>query len=250
MKRTVVMAVVVGLVASLSLAQVTSVNAVGIVKRNVEAQKLTFGAFNFDPVNADETAGVPLAEVLGDQLTAGNTFLRADNVIIWDIANQRYITFFKFMDGNWRNSENFGQTATNIMYNGDAFWIVSHQGADQEITFSGEVVDIPGKTNEMTFAVGLNMFGYPYPAELPLNDTGLYDAANKGTTFLTGDNVIVWDQANQQYVTYFAFLGTADWRNKDNMGQSGDFPLGLGTGYWYVRRNTIGTWAETQPYVL
>lgn len=225
--------------------EVKSVNVVGYIKVPVVPGKLTFGAFNFDPINSPTQT---LMMIFSNQLTAGASAAAADNVMVWDPVSRKYTTFFKHTTLGWRNSTNIAIQMTNEVLNGDAFWIASHQATNQTVTFMGQVVDIPTFTNATAFVVGMNMFGYPYPVEQGLRATSLFSNAVKGASAAASDNVIYWDTNTYKYVTYFAH-STLLWRNATNFADT-NFMLKPGTGYWYVRRNTATNWNETQPYNL
>jgi len=250
MKKTGIAVVVMLLaVGALAQSEVKSVNAVGYVKVQVPGNALTMCAFNFDPVNG--TNGVPLADVLGDQLVGGLSAGDSDNVYLWDRNLMEYRTFFKVPGYGWFEDSPTFDPLTNLVYNGDAFWVLSKQAATQELTMAGEVVDIATGTNTMQFGQGLTMFGYPYPAELTLTATSLFDAAQKGLSAGDADNLIAWDPVAQEYVVYFAVTGYGWVDESDQTYQLADFPIELGKGMWYLRKSaTPAMWMEAQPYAL
>jgi len=247
MKKTGIAVVVMLLaVGALAQSEVKSVNAVGYVKVTLPGNKLTMCAFNFDPVNG--TNGVPLADVLGDQLVGGGSVGDSDNVIVWSRSLLEYETFFKIPDYGWY-TPGF-ELMTNRVYNGDAFWIFNRQSSQQEVTFAGEVVDIPAGTNSLQFGQGLTMFGYPYPAEKMLSTTALFDAAQKAYSVGDADNLIVWDSDAQEYITYFP-VPDYGWVDAAAGFDLVDFPVEMGRGMWYVRKAaTPANWMEPQPYSL
>jgi len=247
MKKTGIAVVVMLLaVGALAQSEVKSVNAVGYVKVQVPGNALSLCAFNFDPVNG--TNGVLMTDVLGDQLTGGFDAGSADNVMFWDRASQQYQTYYKLEGFGWLDAVAF-TPMTNRVYNGDGFWIRSNQSGAQEVTFAGEVVDIAAGTNSMFFGQGLNMFGFPYPAEKNVTATTLYTSAKKGFDAGSADNLIVWDAGSQQYATFYALDGFG-WFDAVNFVPA-DFNLQLGVGYWYLRNDaSVTTWMEPQPYSL
>lgn len=225
--------------------EVKSVNVVGYVKITIPSNKMTMGSFNFDPINSPTQT---LNGIFSNQLTAGASALAGDNIVVWDKVGLKYKTFYKHTTLGWRNKDNLAELMTNEVLNGDAFWISSHQTTNQTVTFMGQVVDIPTFTNAMPFAIGMNMFGYPFPTEMGLRATSLFSNAVKGASALAADNVIYWDTNTMSYITYFAHT-TLGWRNKANLADT-NFVLKPGFGYWYVRRNTTTNWNEVQPYNL
>lgn len=246
MKRSLLTVVVMGLVVGAALAaEVRSVNAVGYMQLDVPAGKKVIAAVNF----LEEGTGdcMLLADLIGDQLTGGNSFLNGDNIVVWDNEGKAYTTYFKFIDGTWRNKDTFA-LATNEVCNGDAFWIVNRQAVSQGVTFDGEVVDLDGGTNVMDLFVGPNLIGYPFSAEVDVADTALGASAVKGNSFLNADNIVVWDPVSGSYTTYFYFIDDT-WRNKDTFALLTG-PIPYATGVWYIRRTSQGEWREPQPYNL
>jgi hypothetical protein len=244
-------------------APVYSVNAVGLVNVDVPAGKLALVAVNFDPVGSTgNDSGISIQDLLAGQLTGGGSASEGDNILLWDSVNQVYDLYFlaagtgdPVYDGKWvRNSDL--SVATNMLKNGEGFWIRSNQAGNQTVTLSGQVVDLPSKTNTMEFGAGMSMFSYPFSATVNMNSNELWKYATGGGSASEGDNIIVWDKAAQVYDLYFLAAGTGDpvydgkWvRNADLSVSTNDFQIG--TGYWFRRQNAGSvTWQESEPYSL
>jgi hypothetical protein len=242
----------------------TSVNAVGFVNKTLPPNgNLTFVSVNFDPVGAvGENSGISIQDLLTGQLTGGLSASSGDNIFVWDTANQRYDQLFLVAgsgnpsyDGKWVRNADFS-IATNMLPNGSAFWIRNTHSFTQQVTFAGQVVDRFSKTNTMNFAFGMNMFGFPYSATVPVNSNDLSKAATGGLSLSTGDNLIIWDVVNQRYVFYFLVAGSGNPSYDGKWVNDADFSVAtnnfeLATGYWFRRQNAGSVqWNSVQLYSI
>lgn len=258
MKRVVLMGIVLGVAASLAFGagEVRSVNAVGYVKQNVVTGFNLLG-FSLDPVGTDTTKGVPVDQIMGDQMTGDLDPGLADNVLLWDPVGQVYIGLWKYDDGSykaWLDSD--GNVATNVLFEGDAFWVLNRHGS-QDLSLAGQVVNMGalGAIKNKSFLTGFNFFSYPFSSDKALANTdlandGAHGAADPGLA----DNVIAWDKAIQQYVGYWLYYDVTSGPDKfwlDSDGNLASLTLSFGQGCWYLRRPVSSfTWSEPQPYDL
>jgi hypothetical protein len=241
---------------------VTSVNAVGYVKVNVPAGgKLAFVSVNFDPVGAaGPSESISIQDVLKGQMVGGWGSAQGDNIILWDIASQKYVITYlaadldPSVDGKWLYDGGI-EIATNMLKNGSAFWIRNNQSYAQDVVFSGQVVDRSTGTNSNTFLPGMNMFGYPFSMSVDVNSNLLGVAATGGWGTAQGDNIIFWDVVQQKYIiTYLAADLDSSVDGKwlyDGGVVIATNKLEMGTGYWFRRQNAGNVqWNEPQTYSI
>ncbi len=234
---------------------VTSVNAVGMVKRTVKANGLTFVGINF------EQSGTPTVDaVIGNQLTGGTSTSASDNIIAWDPSTLSYKTFWKVsgtgnpaFDGKWFIANTL--TPANITLEpGKGFWVLSRRMTPQEITLSGEVPSAPIVVDLVS---GLSQIGFPYPVTMTLNDpaNGIAAAANGGTSTSASDNIILWDVDSQTYTTYWKVQGTGNpsfdgkWFLANTLTLS-NASIEPGQGFWFHKKGlTNASWEPPKPYL-
>lgn len=234
---------------ALAQTEVYSVNAVGFVKQTVKSG-FNLCSFNWDPVGQSGVGSVPVADLFGDQLTGDIDANLADNVVLWDAAEQKYATLWKYDDGSfsgWLDAN--GELATNELKNGTGFWIINRH-ADQQVSMYGEVVDTG--TSSLTMLQGFNFFGYPYSAEKNIQNTDMYaDGAHGDIDANLADNIVAWDANTQSYATYWLYDDGTFNSWLDGNGDLATKDLLLGEGFWYIRRGAGAyTWSEPQPYSL
>ena len=253
---------VTGTVLAANTNTATSVNAVGFVNVNVPpGGKLAFVSVNFDPVGATGTnSSISIQDLLKGQMVGGWGAAQGDNVILWDLALQKYVITYlaadldPSVDGKWLYDGGI-DIATNMFKNGDAFWIRNNQSYTQSVVFAGQVVDRTTGTNGTTFKPGMNMFGYPFSMSIDVNSNGLNNAATGGWGTAQGDNIIFWDLANQKYIiTYLAADLDPSVDGKwlyDGGIEIATNKFELGIGYWFRRQNAGNVqWNEPQGYSL
>jgi hypothetical protein len=256
--------------------EVSSVNVVGYAKVGVPPAGFQLVALNFDSVtNAD--LGVPLDNLFTPgSLKGGQSVIDGDNILIWDVNAQQYVTYFYCdntgwgntpwggtYDGHWFKAGDWTSYATNRLYNGDAFWIASTTNIQQTVTFQGQVVVRPTLTNALTFKEGFNMAGYPFSAAVCIDSNNMSATAKGGQSVIDGDNLMLWDTNAQQYVTFFycdntgwgntPWGGTYDghWFKAGDWSKYADEKVNIGQGFWYLRQtNAVMTWSAVQPYTL
>lgn len=221
--------------------EVLSANAVGYI--NIEAipgyQMVSM------PLDAPDST---IGEIMGEALVGNNNAGVADQLIKWDPVEQKYVTFFKRLAGEWRKVGEQAAT-TETLVPGEAFWIVNRGVTNRPITFLGEVPADPSM--EVQALLGYNFVSVAYPVEMGINDLGLYEGAVKSNNAGLADQIIRWDSTANDgkgaYVTYFARLSDG-WRKVGEQVSTTD-KIGVGEGFWYVRRGTEGrTWNQAKPY--
>jgi len=256
MKRIVVGVLALLVIGTMAFGQtqVLSRNAVGYVKLDL-VTNYNMIAVNWLKVGA---AGISVQELLDtSSMQKGNSFLNADNLILWDPVGQGYQTLFLYSspgspawDGKWVAQGPV--IPTNMLYNGDAAWF-RRRGSSNIVSYiMGEV---PADSSNVTsFVQGYNMFGSGFTSDFEINSpSNNWTGAKKGSSFLNADNIIIWDASAQTYQTLFLYNspGSPAWDGKwvaqgpviaTNV-------LKVGQGAWFRRRDaTPFNWSEKKPY--
>jgi hypothetical protein len=171
-------------------------------------------------------------------------------VIAWNAATQEYESFFKrSTDEQWWKADR-SELADIVLTPGTGFWIVSNQDFAQELVISGGV-----PTAEYTFTTydGFNQLGFPYPVALDINDPdfALAAAATGGTSFTRGaDQLLVWDAANGEYISFFKSSSTGQWHDAISR-EVATYSLNPGQGFWFRKFTTnAAQWVPALPYNL
>lgn len=249
MKKLMLSLIAVAMTAGLVEAQtnVLSKNAVGYVKITAPSNGLALASI---PFNSLDSATYPIPQVFGAQLVGGASPAVSDNVIKWDASIQDYVTFWKTLAGQWRQSGQGAVETTNTLKPGEAFWIRNRRSTNQVVFLMGEVPDVETQpTADVQRVPGLQFVSYSYPAEIPINSSMIISNAVRGASPAISDNIIRWDPAIQDYVTYWLPLGTNLWRKSGEGAVPTVDVMRPGDGFWYRRRGaTSATWTESKPY--
>jgi len=217
---------------------VTSKNMVGFVKLTIPENSITMCSLNFD---TDKN----LDELFHGQLTGNNTPGSADNILAWDQASSRYVTYWRTPIDEWWKAGESGVT-TDTISPGQGFWIITRAGeGTQTVYLLGEVVDEPVT---VVFEEGLNLFGPQYSAALGINESLLATIGHGGNTPGSADNILIWDRGTGRYVTYWLTPITEWWKAGESSATTDS--MDLGNGFWYIRRTGQGqlSWSEPKPY--
>jgi len=266
-KGKVAILLAVGIVAvafpgSTAVAQVYT-DPVGFVRVNVVTPGLTMISMPFDatPGGADMDMLNGPAGCIGHMMrefaTPGSSALAADVIWKWDASVQKYAMAFLVKapgspyDGKWFDPST-GTLSTMRLNPGEGFWLeIKKVSGVLTITFLGWVPMEP--TRFLTFLKGLNMFGWPYPTTLALNDTFLYELATGGPSPLASDVVYQWDPVAKKYI--LAFLVDAPGSPFDGKwfdpvaGKLSEITFRPGAAFWFERRAvTPITWPCVRPY--
>ena len=177
--------------------------------------------------------------------------------MVWDNASGEYTTYFLFKkkpgndatkDYHWVDSTL--ALASNVTFkNGDAFWFYSRGASKVTATTSGEVELSDVKTVQIK--AGYNMIGSFFPAGWTLNDDYYTNTfwQNSGAVFganaANADKLMVWDNASNEYATYFLFKkkpgndATKDYHWVDStLNVVNGNVLAPGKGAWYYHRGS------------
>jgi len=253
----------VGFLGSTAVAQVYT-DPVGFVKVNVVRAGLTMVSVPLDatPGGADMDKLNGPAGCVGDMfkenLTGGPSALAADVIWKWDASVQKYAMAFLVKapgspyDGKWFDPS-IGQPSALRFQAGESCWVERKTaGADVVIiTFLGWVPT--ASTTTLTLVKGLNMFNWPYPTTLKLNDSTLNQYANGGPSALAADVVYQWDPVAKKYV--FAFLVKAAGSPYDGKwfnpaaGALSTITFEPGAAFWFERKPiNPASWPCAKPY--
>ncbi len=246
------------LLGTAAMAQVYT-DPVGFVKSDIVRDGLTMVSV---PLQAADTRlnGDPgcVGDMIKENLNGGASPAAADVIWKWDAATQSYEQAFLVyapgttFDNTWFNPT-AGAPSTATFSAGEAMWIDRKSAGDpvEQITFLGWV-PMEG-TRSLTFVKGLNMFAYPFPVTMLINDTDLAGSANGGPSSAAADVVWEWDGAAGSYKS--AFLVAAPGSPFDGKwfdqtaGAESDITFGPGAAFWFERKpDDPATWAVTRPY--
>ena len=221
-------------------------------------------AVNFKAVGDD--AGVAIDDLFpggGKETTIfkpGAGAADADKVMVWDTNSGEYNSYFLYYVKKggtaankywWCCDDGSGKAADkNVKFkNGAAFWFYSRNAEAVTATVSGEVELTAIK--EIDIKPGYNMIGSFFPTGWTINDDTYYTpdfwstiGAKVGAGAADADKIMVWDNAKNEYDSYFLYYvkkgGTADWKNKwckdDGTGPAVGNVLIPGKGAWYYHR--------------
>jgi len=238
MKKFVVMLAVIGvaMVLGVQAQDVTSVNVVGYQNTDVDAAEYVLVAAPFYVMGTDNS----IQTIFGDQFTGGANAGEGDQILFWD--GSEYKINWKHTSGTWVEE---GFASTQAIDQARGFWVKSNAGGDQVMSLLGEVVDDAVVTQRVSN--GLNLLAYPYNASILVTNTTLDAVAQGGADPGAGDNLIKWNAGIQDYETYWKHT-SGNWV-KDGFADN-DAVLGMGEGFWYVRRGAGVDWVESIPYTL
>ena len=249
--------------AAVGLADVTSANVVGY---NTVTINPGFNMFAVNFKQMGEEASIKIDDLFpGGGKTdtifkAGATSADGDYIKVWDNASGEYNTYWLYYIKKggiaenkywWCNSDGGAKAAdTNVKFkNGDAFWYYSYNTKAVTATVSGEVE--LSDVKEIDIKPGFNMIASYFPTGWTINDDTYYtttfwenSGAKSGATSGDGDYIKVWDNAKNEYDTYWLYYikkgGVADnknkWCNSDGGAPAVGNIMTPGKGAWYYHR--------------
>lgn len=221
---------------------VYSANIVGIQKSPV-VQNLQLMSNPFEAMT--------IRELVGNSGVHATSEGAADNVILYDAVGQDYVTYYLRSAASigypeWRRGTAW---ATNVYVQpGQGFFYRSRLSAVRTNTAVGDVVLDKAVTNLVR--PGLQLLSYPYAAPVKISDLNLKSGVH-ATSEGAADNLILYDSATQDYVTYYlrsaASIGYPEWRRGTAWGTN----VVLQPGQSFFFRSRVATpynWVEQSPY--
>jgi hypothetical protein len=213
---------------------VTSVNAVGYVKKTITKGEPSLLRQDFLTMDADPTPET----IFGDTLPIGT------KVYTWDGSSY---TISEYRDDVF--DLDLLQVVTNwnveiMLDTGVGFWVILPDDAPEasyDVTLLGEVPNSGTESNEVS---GLALVGHPYPVETSFKAT---DLASQG---IIGDKAYFWDGQSYTVLEYRDDVFDLDLLQIVTNWNL-DVTIALGEGFWYQRADaTTIDWVEPQPYDL
>ena len=211
--------------------QVVSRNAVGYVRVDLQKGEIRLLSYPFFCLSTnDYTPPTPMNTMFFDTVPPGTC------LYVWDAAASMYrseILVSNRVSGlKWIPNK-------NLLSPGRGFWMKIHPMAPSNyytIYLLGEVPDdYTAPTSTVDILPGMNLLGYPYPAETQWTNLNLAKTATPGDIIYTFSN-----GAYQSSACYMTTNGTC-W--------SQNLCLRPGDGFWFKRTaGTALTWEETKPY--
>ena len=230
MKRTLSMALVLGLItASAFAAEVTSVNTVGYQNLDTVTATYKMAGVGFTTVT-DPSTPLNINDALVGNYQAG------DKVLFFNGTSYETILYssdllddFFVPTGQPGWASGTGQASTRVINPGESFWIQS--AANAAATRSGEVRATAPTLS--TVAGQYKILTSPYPADVALNDIGMSGMA-------AGDKVLFFNGASYQTILYSADLldeffvptGQPGWAS--GTGQASDKVVTSGEAFWIL----------------
>ena len=133
-----------------------------------------------------------IQSVVGEQLTASYIAGEADRVLKWDPQTQAYLTAVRYPSADesscWRNHDGSLLDASMTILPGEGLFVENRQSYGQTLFLSGM---LPlAEATDVTIHPGQNLFAYPFPGAIQLNNTSLAsDGATAGKRYSSADRV-------------------------------------------------------------
>lgn len=203
--------------------QVLSRNAVGYIKTTLQTNKLYLLRNDFVGLQAP----LAISNAIGNQLPL-NT-----EVLLYNEGTQVYRPAIIYGAFGW------GLGGTNQLVRGQAFFIRMPAAAasnQYQLFMMGEVPDtITAPTTTYNVATGLNMDGYPYPAQARWTNT------QYSKSLAINAEILTWNVTNQTY-NPAVIKGVFGW------GASGNaLVIQPGQGF-FIRSTNAVSFGEAKPY--
>jgi hypothetical protein len=219
------------------------------------------------PLNSGTGTVSTLQDIFGtNQLRQSAALTRCDQVIAWDVAQQKYVSFAQKTNGLFYSTTNFGPSAQSVnptVTRSQALWILApapaYAGTNKIIYISGDVPKDGAYTNSIVGNSGnpYNFIANPYPVEMDVNSLISTNDGAKGNAALSrADKLVLWNDPAQQYTGLALKLSTNPavnnkWLFTTNFGPSvTNAPVIMvqpGQGFWYQTTNAF-TWVESLTY--
>jgi len=204
-------------------AEVTSVNVVGFKRLDLPAG-LTLVSAPFVQVG-DQVADVTLGGAFGDDTPEGT--------IIYLYTPGVGYTTYTYVDGmGWVDDFFTPGQETNVLYRGEGFWVRAPSAFTNAV--AGEVPSSLNPTNTVVLPSGLQLFSFGFPADTPVDQSGLNPTE--------GD--IIYNYEGGTYTTY-TYVDGMGW--VDDLFSPVEVVFMMGEAYWYRAVSQI-TWDQTKPY--
>ncbi len=212
------------------------------------------------PFNSGTGTVSTLLDVFGtNQLRQSAAAVRCDQVLTWDLAQQRYVQYVQKTNGFFYYYTNFSGTAVNpSITRGQALWIrapsATYAPTEKTIYISGNVPSDGSYTNTVLGNSGnpMNFLANPYPVEMELSSLISTNDGAKGSAVASrADRVFLWDSVGQQYINLALRTPTNKWFYYTNFTATSapDIRIQPGQGFWYRTTNSF-TWIESKVYTL
>ncbi len=199
--------------------QVLSRNAVGYVKKTVgPSNRLDFVTM---PFNSLSPGGNALSNVIP-------TAADSTAVILWNPGSQAYITLGR-SKGSW------GLVGSNVVSRGQSFFIRNPATTSQVFFLMGEVPDrFTSQTTTVQIVSGISAVSVAYPVDT------LWTSTAAASLLADGDQLIIWDDVIQNYITYGKAKGS--WSIATNL------VIKPGQGAFMRKFGSGTTWNQVKPY--
>ncbi|MFA6172464.1 MAG: hypothetical protein WC701_02165 [Kiritimatiellales bacterium] len=212
------------------------------------------------PFNSGTGTVSTLLDIFGtNQLRQSFLPTRCDQVITWDVVQQRYVRYVQKTNSLFYFSTNFTGSAVNpTITRGQALWLQAPAAAyaptSRVIYISGDVPNDSSYTNSIAGNAGnpLSFIANPYPVEVNINSLINTNDGAKGSFLPTrADKIMIWDSSAQQYVRLALKTPANKWYYSTNFSAVVEPVIIIqpGQGFWYQTTNAFN-WVEAKTYTL
>lgn len=254
------------MVAACSMAQTTNVvssaNVVGYIQV-VDPASNRYVLISA-PFNSGTGTVSTLLDIFGtNQLRQSHLSGRCDQIIMWDVSQQKYVSYAQKTNSLFYPFLQFTGSPTNpTVTRGQALWILAPSAAyaptTQSVWIAGDVPSDGAYTNSIVGNSGnpYNFIANPYPVEMDINSLiSTNDGANGNSLSGRADKIMLWDDASQQYINLALKLSTTVPAVNNKWLYFASFTatnaptiiIQPGQGFWYQTTNSF-TWVEALTY--
>ena len=222
-------------------AEVISSNTVGYSRLEIKPG-LNMIAMPFIDLERDQNGKVQNKEINGlfdndaDVVNANRNSIAADQMWVWDAAEQKYINYYYMTDRKnssyrWENDEGTFEGLQEPV--GAGFFFQNKGEETYRITLSGEV---NMEDTIINILPGLNFISNPYPIDLPLNDGSIdWTNANANRNSIQADQMWFWDASEQTYNNFYYMTDRKNtyYRWENDAGEFDGVAIPAYTGFFY-----------------
>ena len=221
----------------------------GIIKLEIQPGEEILASTPFDAFDSS------LNRLFDGQLSGATIPGNADQVRIWDSSVQGFKSAFlgdntgdKNKDGKWFKDNVEWEPTDITLFPGIGFFIKNNQLTVQSLFLSGRIPLDDARI--LTLQPNLNLFSYPFPARISLNNTNLKNQGAKGGLNQSDSpDIVSTEYPSSDYWLMDNSLDSYDGKWHDSENSVSRLAFKPGAGYWYERLGLNPfQWSEKRPY--